>query len=679
MRIIFIILFISLYISIFGQTEQLSLPIKHNSYVTHLIFSTDRRYVYTVSKDQTIKLWYFSSGNLVKTFIGHTNTIKAIAIDNTNSFLFSADEGGNVFVWNTLTGDIIKRITASASVETILWCENNKNLIVSTSDGKLTWYQYPQMNIIETISTSPFIAIKILKAKDPNFYFVGFKKCNTCKQNILQNGNVQLFDASTHSFFPLCNYTDDLSNLILSPDSSKLVSASSENYMIRVWDTNRLLEETSIKTPTKPYTLFVSRTNKMIGVGSAENGELRIYRYSGEEILSTIIDTGYVVYGEINNDITRIHLLNNYGQFKKYDFSFNLREVMGYYTSIINEINTIAYNKENQLIIMGLKNGMTKIFDLKTTTYKNLPFKFKASVSYISTYQSYIAIVYDPIITYNETDNPNLANNTESVAIIYDIQKDSIIKKFNYSSSYITSIFVASEHLFLGFNNGKIEIWNIKVNKKINEIQASPYDILQLYYSPHQQTLYSKDIDNRILVFQLKPSNQIIFSNTINLNEQEELYSFLNNQYATNQKINFQEKNFQYANNGAHFINKDTCIIIQNNTIKAITFNNNIIWEIIPEWTKPLFVLSDSTLHRIFVCDKHGNIAFYNSIDGKWICNLYVNQNDTWICKSEQHYDIEKSLINKVFTIKGISFVDSNPLKHQRIEQLLQKLVLIKE
>jgi WD40 repeat protein len=40
----------------------------------------------------------------------------------------------------------------------------------------------------------------------------------------------------------------DLNNLILSPDSSKLISASSENFMVRVWDTGKLIEETTIKT-----------------------------------------------------------------------------------------------------------------------------------------------------------------------------------------------------------------------------------------------------------------------------------------------------------------------------------------------------------------------------------------------------------------------------------------------
>ncbi len=75
-----IILFVITLYS-FSQKTILTLPIKHTVPIKKLIFTYDKRYIFTVSEDNEIKLWYFYSSTLIKTFRGHNNTITSIIAD----------------------------------------------------------------------------------------------------------------------------------------------------------------------------------------------------------------------------------------------------------------------------------------------------------------------------------------------------------------------------------------------------------------------------------------------------------------------------------------------------------------------------------------------------------------------------------------------------------------------
>lgn len=656
-----------------AQEIQLSLPIKHSSFITHIIFSKDKRYVYTSSNDMTIKLWYFSSSNILKTFTGHTSEIKDIAVNHDNSILFSADEEGKLIAWNVETGQMKNKIMVGSPIECIYWYEKNKELVVSTQNAEIIWLRYPEMTVQKSISTAPYVAVKILKAKEPDMYFFGFKKCVQCKKSVIQRGNVQMYDLSANIFFPLCTYTDDLNNLVLSPDSTKLISASAENYMVRMWDTGKLIEETTIKNPAKPYALFVSRTNKMIGVGSGENGELHIYRNSGEEILSTVIDTGYIVYGEINYDITRIHILNNYGQFKKYDFDFNLKEVMGNYASIHDELSAVSYSIDNKTVAMGLRNGKTKLFDLLTMQTFYMPDSFNTSVKQISISNGKMAVFYEPNFTFNENDG---TAKTISKYDVYDIGQRTILQSVVLNDKYITSLHLESNLLFLGFNNGKIEILDIQTNKKLDEFQVSPYDILKVYYDNNSKRILVKTIDNQVDVFVYKTAGKLQYQKNIPLNDNDDILSFYAENFSSNTKTVFNSKEYSHTIELSSFLNDNQCIIKSKDSIFSINNIDNVLWAKPNIFFNTEFILNDSILKKTLLIDFQGNVCILDSRNGNQLCNLFFDKNTSWICKSDEFYDLDERLANRVYCVKGITFVESDLKIKQRKQGLLKKILL---
>ncbi|ODO05217.1 nuclear distribution protein PAC1 [Cryptococcus wingfieldii CBS 7118] len=69
-------------------------------------------FVATGSRDKTIKLWDALSGQLLRTFVGHDNWIRALVFHPTGKYLLSASDDKTIKVWDIATGRCAKTIDA---------------------------------------------------------------------------------------------------------------------------------------------------------------------------------------------------------------------------------------------------------------------------------------------------------------------------------------------------------------------------------------------------------------------------------------------------------------------------------------------------------------------------------------------------------------------------------------
>lgn len=660
-------------ISVFAQKTILTLPVKHTLPITKLIFTSDRRYIFTASEDNEIKLWYFPSSDLIKTFRGHNKTITSIIVDKATKHLISTDKDGILNLWDVYNGNIIKSLKFNEPIETANLNELDGILSLSLATGKLIFLKFPDLQVIKEISTSPYSAISILKGKEAGIYYLGFKKATNETTNILQKGNVQIYDYQSNLFFPLCTYNDDLASLILSPDSTKIISASSENYTIRLWDTRRQLEDVNFKVPYKPGILFCSRTNKMIGVASAENDMLKIYRNTGDEIMSAHIDTGIIIFGEINKDITRIHICNQYGQFRYYDFEFNIRESYGNFTSTNKTITSTAYDEKTKSLVLGLITGEVAIMKLYDSLAIQTIDTFQMPVESIHTYNGKAIIHWKPHITIS--DDKNLYQTyTQSKIDIIDIAKQKVIYTKTYNDKYICSSSLNNNYFFLGFNNGTIEIINHNDFSVFTTKQISPYDIIQIKAFNNQ--LYITTIQPEVLIYEIANQKQpLIFKGKQNLNNNEILLSLNHNVMITNQHILY-NNNIIHTNKitDAQITNKQI-FLLKNDTISLFDVSNQSTI-----WNKPLEkkyhqLLLDSVHQFLILVNYNQDYQFINTKNGDEICKLYLNNNTQWLCEANDNFDISTGLLSKVHFVKGILFDKNyNIYDYYKPKLLQQKL-----
>lgn len=117
----------------------LRLFVGHDSDVETTAWHPNGAYVFTGSggPDKTVRMWSIQSGAAVRIFTGHTGNVTALACSNTGKVLASADDRGEILLWDLATGRLTKRMRGHGrgGIWSLDWSVESSVLISGGSDG----------------------------------------------------------------------------------------------------------------------------------------------------------------------------------------------------------------------------------------------------------------------------------------------------------------------------------------------------------------------------------------------------------------------------------------------------------------------------------------------------------------------------------------------------------------
>jgi WD40 repeat protein len=89
----------------------------HSDAVSSVVFSRDGRRLLSGSSDSTIKLWDAETGRLIRTFTGHSFRINSVAFSPDGDRVLSGSTDGTVKIWNSANGDLIATLLSDHELE----------------------------------------------------------------------------------------------------------------------------------------------------------------------------------------------------------------------------------------------------------------------------------------------------------------------------------------------------------------------------------------------------------------------------------------------------------------------------------------------------------------------------------------------------------------------------------
>ncbi len=647
------------------------LPLKHLSNITKIIYSSNIPFIYTASEDKTIKLWDATSKELLRTLYGHQDKITDLCINRENTILFSGDKSGMVFSWNTNTGNINKTCSLKDTITALLYVPYKNLLIVALQNKTITLLNATTLDILKTISTSPYRVIRLLSSKEKDEVIAGFTGYVSDKKT--GTGTIQVLDISTYKLYPVSTYAESLTDLTYSPDSSKLVTTSEKNNMIRIWDTQRWIEEKSIKNPVTPSMAFVSDNNKKVTIYSSETNELNIYRTTGELILNIKINNGKVIMGEMNDE--SILVCTHTGILSKYDYNGHAGSVLYNFVQASKPVMTGEYSAFHKSFILGYASETNKIFNLFNEQCYTLPDSFKTATAGISCSptQPLSLIFYLPAIHYNESSG---TSTYFSKQILINMNDKNILHTYSYTMKYITSSCLATNYLFTGFNDGTLEVFDIKNKITLTTLKISPFDVVHIYFNNNNSALFIQTIDNKVQQYQYTPPKTLKMVQTIQLSNNETMIDIKNTYLLTNK---------HYINMATHQ-NEALSIMtgkwVQENQILFISSGkdslllkdistNQILWQQKLLYENPVSLIYDSTFHWAGVIYSSATVHYFNTVTGNDVGTLFINDDNSWMYIKADEYDVSPNMLPHILSQNGS--VANVPIKQHYKEKLMQQ------
>jgi WD40 repeat protein len=202
-----------------------TLVYKHPINVSRVAFSADGTRAATAG-DTTAKLWDTDSGAVVRTFIGHTGQVTALALSQNGKLLITGSTDSTAKIWDIATGTTTSTLRGHTGSINDVACSFSSNLLATASDDRTA-------RIWELSTGKPRFT---LQGHTGAIYGIA---CNSIGNRIATasaDKTITIWDAYQGTALQtLTGHKGFVYAVTFSPDGSKVGSVSNDNTA-KIWD-----------------------------------------------------------------------------------------------------------------------------------------------------------------------------------------------------------------------------------------------------------------------------------------------------------------------------------------------------------------------------------------------------------------------------------------------------------
>jgi WD40 repeat protein/serine/threonine protein kinase len=208
----------------------------HTSPVNSMAFSPDGRTLASASgsvfgpdlperRDQTLRLWDLSTGQVVRTLEGHTNGVSGVAFSPDGRTLASASADKTVRLWDASTGQVVHTLEGhTAGVKSVVFSPDGRTVASASADKTVRLWDASTGQIVRTLEGHTDSVNSVAFSPDGR---------------ILASGGGVLWDTSTGQVVRTLQGYTHIKSVAFSPDGRTLASGGGGgDHRVRLWDTS---------------------------------------------------------------------------------------------------------------------------------------------------------------------------------------------------------------------------------------------------------------------------------------------------------------------------------------------------------------------------------------------------------------------------------------------------------
>jgi WD40 repeat protein len=253
----------------------------HSGSVRSINFSPDGKYLLSGGTDATIRLWNVASGKEIKQLIGHSSSLITALFSPDGKNIISSSRDETIRLWSAASGKEIRRLErVCRAFYSAAFSPSGDHIISVSNDNFLRLWDVQSGKQIKSFQGNTDKVFTAMFSPDGKYIV----------SSAVNNGIILLDALSGKKIKTFSGHTDFISSAVFTPDSKNIVSGSNDKT-IRIWDVSsgRELQKFAVQN-TGIISVSVSPDGQYIVSCGFGNGESRTHMKlwsisTGKEIL----------------------------------------------------------------------------------------------------------------------------------------------------------------------------------------------------------------------------------------------------------------------------------------------------------------------------------------------------------------------------------------------------------
>lgn len=242
----------------------------HSLPVMSVAIAPDGETVVSGSRDSSIKIWQLKSCRLIRTFKGHANWVCALAITPDGQTIVSGSRDKNLKIWQLDTGKLIRSIKGhSRQINSVAISPDGQTFVSGSYDNTIKVWELNTGELIHSLEGHTDSVNALAIGLDGQIIVSGSS-----------DKTIKIWEMSTGNLIrSLSGHSGEVNSVIISADGQTILSGSSDKT-IKIWELNTGKFIRSITAHADSIiTLAMSPSGQTI-VSSSGDKTMKIWRCS---------------------------------------------------------------------------------------------------------------------------------------------------------------------------------------------------------------------------------------------------------------------------------------------------------------------------------------------------------------------------------------------------------------
>lgn len=426
----------------------------HSDSIDYIAFSSDGQMLASASCDNTIKLWDVVTGREIRTITCGSDVSKSFGLSSVMQIL------GRFFTYIDTIKDTIKILDMATGKEICIltgdWCvvavsRDGKMLASCDRNGTMQLWEVPTGKKIRTfIDNIPAYAMSVVFSSDGKILARGG-----------WNGTIKLWEVATgKEIRTFTGHSNSIDSVAFSRDGRMLASSSGDDGTIKLWN---VATEKEIRTftgnPTGCYSfsrkgyLTISNDGKILASGSNET--IRLWEVgTGKEIRTLTNHSNSIDFVALSHDGRMLASCHYRGNIKLWEVATG-REIRTF-DSHLYLLKSVAFSRDGQMLV-SLDSGDIHLWDVATER------KIRGLGWFMDSFSS---------VAFSN-DGKIVAGGGSKTIKLWDVATGKKIRTFNGHSSLIDHVAFSHDGRMLAGGSswdGTIKLWDMATGREIHSL-----------------------------------------------------------------------------------------------------------------------------------------------------------------------------------------------------------------